>query len=115
MPPTICFLPEDKPVQCEPFTKILAAAIREKVNIRFGCAACRCGTCAVAIETTQPGTRISPMQDNEMKLLSSMGLNCDGSVRLACQTKIEYGEIIVDLEFQDSYDPDKRIDPQADI
>lgn len=82
-------------------TKLLVAATRNKVAIRFGCASCRCGTCGVAVE----GGVLSPMRPDEKALLEKMALALDGQVRLACQTRLMAGDLVVDLDFQDTYSP----------
>jgi ferredoxin len=101
--PTVVFKPGGPRVTVEPGTKLLVAATRNKVPIRFGCAACRCGTCGVAVAG---GAELSTMRPDERALLTRMGLPLDGSVRLACQTRIHGGEAEVDLAFQDTYSPD---------
>jgi len=117
--PIFHFLPIDQSIAVEPNTKILVGAKRQKVSIRFGCAACRCGTCAVAVtlakippeslapgETDSVGT-LTVMKPEELALLKQMGLAQDGSVRLACQARILAGLVTVDLDFQSSYSPDE--------
>ena len=79
------------------------AATRNKVPIRFGCASCRCGTCGVAVSGNAD---LSKMKHDEQALLLRMGLETDGSIRLACQTRINSGHVVVDLAFQDTYSPD---------
>jgi ferredoxin len=93
-------------VSTAPNTKVLAAANKNKIPIRFGCASCRCGTCAVAVELGANG-EVKPMQADEKALLTRMRLATDGSVRLACQTRILAGKIAIDLAFQDTYSPDQ--------
>lgn len=88
-------------------TKVLAAANRQKIPLRFGCASCRCGTCAVAV--TLNG-EVKPMQADERALLTRMNLPTDATVRLACQTRILAGEMTVDLAFQNTYSPDQGDD-----
>lgn len=104
--PSVTFLPGASTYTIEANTKILAAAVRNKVPIRFGCAACRCGTCAVAVE----GGNLSQMRPDERELLNRMGLALDNSIRLACQTRIVDGAVRVDLAFQNSYSPDTGLD-----
>ena len=87
--PQIIFQPLNVSVDVAPNTKILVAANRQKVSMRYGCAACRCGTCGV-----------------KRALLQRMGLALDGSVRLACQARVVDGTTVVDLDFQDTYSPD---------
>jgi ferredoxin len=107
--PTITFKPQTIVVDVEPNTKLLVAANRNKVPIRFGCASCRCGTCGVAV-TGSSADSLSPMRGDERALLERMGLPLDGTVRLACQTRAMTGEIAVDLDFQNTYSPDDMDD-----
>lgn len=104
--PQIKFLPEGRVIDVAPETKILAAAIRNKIPIRFSCGACQCGNCGVAVKVTGA---LSPMEANELALLTDLGLAIDGSVRLACRTKVVDGLVEVDLDFQPTYDPEHRI------
>jgi ferredoxin len=89
-------------IEAESGTKILVAARKHKIPIRFGCGACRCGTCAVSLEVSG---QVSDMQADEEALLKRMKLQTDGKVRLACRAKVMSGEIVVDLNFQDTYSP----------
>ena len=106
----VIFEPGGTTVEVEPATKLLAAAIRGKVNIRFGCASCRCGTCGVAIK----GGSVRTMRPDEKALLAKMALKTDGSVRLACQTRVMDGDVHVDLTFQNTYSPDQGSDEEDD-
>lgn len=101
--PKVEFKPQNLTVDVDPNTKLLVAATRNKVPIRFGCASCRCGTCGVAVSGSG---QLTPMKPDELALLTRMGLKTDGSIRLACQARIESGEITVDLDFQKTYSPD---------
>ena len=103
--PTINFLPQNIKIEAETNSKLLVTANRNKIPLRFGCAACRCGTCGVKLETNNPDN-LSPMRDNEKKLLARMQLPIDGSVRLACQTRVLAGHVTVDLDFQNTYSAD---------
>ena len=98
------FKPQGVEIEVESNTKILAAATRAKVPIRFGCAACRCGTCGIKVDVTG---ELSEMGDDEKNLLGRMKLPLDGTVRLACKTRIMDGEVLVDLDFQNTYSPDQ--------
>lgn len=100
--PTLKFLPSGLKLPAEPNTKILVSARRAKLPIRFGCASCRCGTCAVSV---QGNGNLSVMEDDERALLARMGLAIDGTVRLSCRARILQGEVSVDLGFQSSYEP----------
>jgi ferredoxin len=84
-------------------TKILVAARKAQVEIRFGCASCRCGTCAVKV---LDGSSLSLPRAEEIALLDRMALPLDGSVRLACQARLLGADVEVDLAFQLQYDPD---------
>ena len=98
------FIPENITVKVQKNFSILLAAIRNKIDIRYGCAASRCGTCAVAIEKT---SKVSKIQENELHLLKKMNLPLDGSVRLSCQTRVLEGPLVVDLSYQKKYSPDQ--------
>jgi len=102
--PTVTFKPVGATVTVEPNTKLLVAATRHKVALRFGCASCRCGTCGIAVRGSG---QLTPMKPDERALLARMDLATDGSVRLACQTRILDGEVEVDVAFQDTYSPDQ--------
>jgi ferredoxin len=108
--PSIKFLPTGQTVEVEPNTKILVAANRNRVGLRYGCASCRCGTCGIRVS----GGSMSPMKSDEQALLQRMQLPTDGSVRLACQTRVLDGEVTVDLKFQDEYSPDQGDDLDED-
>ena len=105
--PKLFFTPGGVNFEVESNTKILAAANRNKVVMRFGCASCRCGTCAVKVSMPE---NLSPMKDDEKGLLGRMKLDLDGTVRLACQARIMQSEVTIDLNFQDSYSPDQGED-----
>ncbi len=97
------FIPGPKEIDVDANTKILVAGKKAGVTIRFGCAACRCGTCAVKV--TRGSEQLTPMKPEEEKLLKKLKLTTDGSVRLACQARIQ-GNCQIDLDFQDSYNPE---------
>ncbi len=98
--PTVTFYPEKITFAADVGTKILVVAKKSKVDIRFGCAACKCGTCAVKISDK---TSCLPMQEDEKALLNKIKLQTDGLVRLSCRAKIQ-ADLVVDLDFQNSYD-----------
>ena len=100
----IKFIPCNKEDEFKKTTKLLQAAIRLKTDLRFGCAVCRCGQCAVRI--TKGHDSLSKMKDNEIDLLKDMNLDTSGEIRLACQARIDEQDIEVDQSFQDEYDPD---------
>lgn len=104
------FLPPNVDIEVEDGTKILVAAKRAKVDIRYGCGACRCGTCAVSLAVSEGG-KLSPMQDDERTLLKRIGLVTDGTVRLTCRAKVMAGECTVDLAFQNTYSPSEAEEP----
>jgi len=112
--PKYIFLPSGTETTVDPTTKILVAAKNAKVDIRYGCASCRCGTCAVSVEG---GDNLKPMAEDERALLSRMGLVTDGQVRLACRARIQEGSVTVDIDFQSTYSPDQieDIEPEEDI
>lgn len=99
---TVKFIPLNKTVDADAGIKLLVVARRNQIPIRFGCGACKCGTCGVLLSGEG---KVSEMQADEKKLLDRIGLTTDGQVRLACRTKILSGEVIVDLDFQDTYTP----------
>ncbi len=101
--PKITFLPSHTIVDVNVDSKVLASAIRNKIPIRYGCGACRCGTCGIAVDDSS--AKLSEIDIHEMAMLKKIGLATDGSVRLACKTKIISGDLIVDLDFQDTYSP----------
>lgn len=85
--------------------KLLALAIKLKVPIRFGCASCRCGTCAIKVD--HPAGLLA-MGGDEKALLERMQLDStSGTIRLACRSRLSgVSDVEVDLAFQDEYDPD---------
>jgi ferredoxin len=101
--PRILFTPAQKSTDVDSNTKILLAGRKAGVELRFGCAACRCGTCGVKL--THGAEQISPMRADEEKLLKRMKLPSDGTIRLACQARVN-GDCVVDLNFQDTYNPE---------
>ena len=100
----IKFNPQSVEIEVETNTKILSAAMRAKVPIRYGCAACKCGTCGVQVEVNG---ELSTMASDEKTLLGRMNLATDGTIRLACRARIIKGEVLVDLDFQETYSPDQ--------
>ena len=84
--------------------KVLAVAIRKKIAIRYGCASCRCGSCAVKVESGA----LSVMEADEKQLLEKMGIYSGKEVRLSCRSRMEKEDVSVDLDFQKSYDPADR-------
>lgn len=100
--PKVIFEPSHSEVEVDPNTKILLAAKKGKIPLRYGCASCRCGTCAVQV--SQAGA-LSAMRADEETLLKRIGLPLDGSIRLSCQARIA-GDVSVDISYQDTYSPD---------
>ncbi|MGE0171148.1 MAG: 2Fe-2S iron-sulfur cluster-binding protein [Oligoflexales bacterium] len=102
--PTVIFLPSGIRSEVDDNTKILLAAKKAKVDIRFGCAACRCGTCGILLKDGR--ANLSEMKENERELLERINLTTDGTVRLACQARILKDTATVDLDFQNTYSPE---------
>lgn len=100
--PKITFEPSHTEVDVDPNTKILLAARKGKVPLRYGCASCRCGTCAVQVADKNS---LSAMRSDEEALLRRIGLPTDGTVRLSCQARIT-ANVTIDVSFQDTYSPD---------
>ena len=100
--PKIKFLPKNEVVNVPAGLKVLVAAIKNNIKIRYGCAACQCGTCGIKIIGGKSG--LEPMKADEENLLKKMGLDLDGSKRLACRAKVLKDTIEVDLDFQNQYD-----------
>jgi ferredoxin len=48
---------------------------------------------------------LTAMKPDEEKLLKRLKLPTDGSVRLACQARVN-GDCVIDLDFQDTYNPE---------
>jgi ferredoxin len=107
--PKITFIPGDREFEVDANAKILAVARKHKLPMRFGCAACQCGTCAVEVRGKG---MVSPMAFEEKALLQKIGLKLDGSIRLGCRARLLAGELTVDLSFQDKYSPDRIIGSQ---
>ena len=100
----IRFIPIEKSIDAIADQKLLVAARKNNIPIRYGCASCRCGTCAVKIST--PGA-FHPMSSIESDLLSRMRLPTTGEIRLACQARqTAQVDTSVDLSYQDTYSPD---------
>ena len=109
--PLLRFLPSQKSGEIASNTKLLISGRQLGVDIRFGCAACRCGTCAVRV--TEGQSQLTPLRKDEEALLKKLKLSTDGSIRLACQARV-IGDCTVDLDFQDQYTPDVGIDDDDD-
>ena len=109
--PKLIFTPMNVEIDVAVDTKILAGALKAKVPIRFGCGSCRCGTCGVAVG--QP-KNLRPMADDERGLLTRLKLPTDGTVRLACRSRILKDSCNVDLDFQDTYSPAEYIPDDED-
>lgn len=105
--PKVHFHPSQKIAEVEPNTKLLLSGRRAGTEIRFGCAACRCGTCAVRI--LEGTDQLSPFKKDEEQLLARLKLPRDGTIRLACQARVN-GDCKVDLSFQDEYSPPEGFD-----
>lgn len=107
--PVLKFIPADIAVNVIENTKILAAARKAKVDIRFGCGAGRCGTCAVRVRAVSSEGKLTPLSPAEQELLASMGLSLEGAIRLSCQARILEGECEIDIHFQETYDPAQKL------
>ena len=102
----IKFLPNAEEIDKDKGIKILVAARQAKATIRFGCAACSCGLCAVKISKGEA----SQISDREKALLDKIGIyQPDDSIRLACQARVEDSDLEVDLSFQDTYSPEEKL------
>lgn len=101
--PTVRFLPQDLTVDVDSNVKLLVAANRAKVPIRFGCGSCRCGTCGVAVKVS--AGELSAISADEEQMLKRLGFDLSGEVRMACRARVLSGVVEVDLEFQNSYEP----------
>ena len=106
--PEIKFIPINKIVSVAENVKVLAAAIKNKIDIRYGCGSCQCGTCGIQVVGSIEG--VLPMEEDERALLKRMQLKTDGSQRLACRAKVISGMTVVDLDFQETYSPDEGLD-----
>lgn len=102
--PKLKFLPQNSEVEVQLNTKILVAAVKAQLPIRYGCGACRCGTCAVAVVEDRMEA-LSPMEEEELKMLERLNLQTNGSIRMACRARVLNGIVTVDLSFQDTYSP----------
>lgn len=80
--------------------KLLAVAVRNKLDIRFGCSSCRCGTCAVELISGN----LSEMDADEKSLLEKIGILNEGHIRLSCKARVQDNDATVDLNFQEKYD-----------
>lgn len=92
----LIFKPSGVEVEVNENTKILVACIQNKIQIIYGCGACRCGTCGVRVS----GEKLKEMAIEEFELLQRRGYPTDGTIRLACQARIIEGEVTVDIGFQ---------------
>lgn len=106
--PVVIFMPSGTRVEVDPGSKILVAARQGGVPIRFMCASLRCGTCAVKVDAVNG--KLSVSGQDEMVMLHRLKLAVDGTIRMACRTRVDAGEVTVDLDFQDSYDPSDNLD-----
>lgn len=100
--PKVTFKPANVSIDMQSDAKILLCARKAGVPLRYGCASCRCGTCAVKVS---PDQALLAMKSEEKDLLAKMKLPTNGSVRLSCQAKV-VSDVEVDVSFQDTYSPD---------
>lgn len=107
--PRVEFIPSGIGIDVDEGTKVLVAARRAKIDIRFGCGACRCGTCAVKISGVE---NLSEMGEDEKTLLTRIGLPTDGTVRFTCRAKVMTGTVTADLDFQNTYTPMEALDEE---
>ncbi len=89
--PKIIFLPSQTEVEVEENTKILAAAVQNKIDFTYSCGAARCGTCLSEIVHLEG--RLSEFNKHELELLRTLDQPLDGSMRLACKTFILKGTV----------------------
>jgi ferredoxin len=101
----IIFQPSGTEIEAAEGTKVLQNAIKNKVEITYGCASCRCGTCGVEVLAGE----LSAMAENERTLLENMRLPTDGRYRLSCQARMMDTDVSVDLGFQIRYSPERGI------
>ena len=101
--PIVIFEPENIRVEADSNSKILAVAIRNKINIRYGCGALRCGTCGIKINCEKGA--LSEITDDEQSMLNQLGLKASAGYRMACRAKILDGEVAANLDSQHDYDP----------
>lgn len=106
--PVVIFMPAGTRVEVDSGTKILVAARQGGVPIRFMCASLRCGTCGVKVDASSG--KLSEAAPDEIAMLQRLKLPVDGSVRMSCRTRIVDGQVTIDLDFQDSYDPANNVD-----
>lgn len=92
--PSITFQPEDKTFEVLENTKVLAVAVKNKVEISFSCGACQCGLCFFNVEGN---AQLSEIEPEEKKMLGLLDHPTDGSVRMACKTKILNGNLVANL------------------
>jgi len=100
--PIVRFEPDGVETEVDEKTKILVAGRRAKSNIRFGCASCKCGTCAVKIDVSEG--ELSEIDTDEQNMLEKLKLADVAGVRMACRARIVSGLAVVDLDFQNEYD-----------
>ncbi len=105
--PRVEFRPDNLAVVVDEKSKLLLSARKAGVALRFACASCRCGTCAVRILAGKE--LLSPMKADELKLLGRLSQPADGTIRLSCQTRV-LGDCTIDLSFQNEYDSDIGMD-----
>lgn len=106
--PVVIFMPTGTQVEIDSGTKILVAARQGGIPIRFMCASLRCGTCGVKVDASSG--KLSEPAPDEIAMLQRLKLPVDGSIRMSCRTRIIGGEVSIDLDFQDSYDPSNNLD-----
>ena len=93
----IKFIPSNHVIDAIVDMKLLVAARKNKIPIRFGCAACSCGICAIKV--SEPSA-LRPMTSDEEALLRKLQVSVAGDIRLACQARMTGAvDATVDLSF----------------
>ena len=91
---SITFLPSNQKFDVPDNSKVLAVATKNKVNISFSCGACRCGLCFFDVGGN---AKLSTMSSDEKEILEVINQPTNGSVRMACKTFVESGDLVVNL------------------
>lgn len=90
--PTIHFLDTDEQFTVESMSKVLKIAIKNKIPLTYGCAACMCGTCIIELQVLK-GALVNEPQKDELELLTRLGYTDSSQFRLACQLRVLEGTI----------------------
>lgn len=100
--PRVKFIPTGKVIEVETESRLLTVAVQAKELIRYGCGVGTCCLCGVKVGGEG---QLNPLTFNEEKFFDEIGFDKDGAIRLACQCEVLAGEVEVDLDFQETYDP----------